>query len=179
MGPGVLHKARAKAGYPPLAHHVHPSGSILRRRENASHFSIARAYAPPNHAPVYKYNAFGNERKPCDTDPNPFRYCGEYWDANIEEYYLRARTYQPGNGRFTSEDPARSGSNWYSYCGGNPVNLSDPSGLKSKHRYISSDELSEKQKGSQKNEAASVSASFIAVLNNRSPAFAAARSATQ
>ncbi len=91
--------------------HPHAHGDVVQRLgENQ------------NHAPVYKYDAFGNERKPCDTDPNPFRYCGEYWDKETQEIYLRARQYQPGNGRFTSEDPARSGSNWYAYCDGNPVN---------------------------------------------------------
>ena len=28
-----------------------------------------------------------------------------------------------------TEDPIRDGLNWYSYCGGNPVNAWDPSGL--------------------------------------------------
>ena len=32
-------------------------------------------------------------------------------------------------GRFTTEDPVRSGENWYSYCGGNPVMFLDPMGL--------------------------------------------------
>ena len=29
-------------------------------------------------APQYRYDAFGNEKDPKDTDPNPFRYCGDY-----------------------------------------------------------------------------------------------------
>ena len=32
-------------------------------------------------------------------------------------------------GRFITEDPAKDGLNWYSYCGGNPVNFVDPWGL--------------------------------------------------
>ena len=43
--------------------------------------------------------------------------------------YLRARYYDSENGRFISEDPAKDGYNWYSYCGGNPVMFVDPSGL--------------------------------------------------
>ena len=38
-------------------------------------------------------------------DTNPFRYCGEYYDNETESIYLRARNYDPGIGRFTSEDP--------------------------------------------------------------------------
>ena len=37
----------------------------------------------------------------------------------------------PEIGAFISEDPARDGVNWYSYCGGNPVGMVDPSGLNS------------------------------------------------
>jgi hypothetical protein len=32
-------------------------------------------------------------------------------------------------GRFTSEDPARDGANWYAYCGNNPLAFMDPTGL--------------------------------------------------
>ena len=31
--------------------------------------------------------------------------------------------------RFTQEDPAKDGLNWYAYCGNNPVNFVDPWGL--------------------------------------------------
>ena len=34
-----------------------------------------------------------------------------------------------GTGRFSAEDPVRSGGNWYAYCGNNPVTLIDPLGL--------------------------------------------------
>lgn len=80
----------------------------------------------------YEYDAFGNEINPNSNDNNPFRYCGEYWDSETGSIYLRARYYSPGAGRFTTEDPIRDGSNWYSYCGGNPVAFWDPSGLKGK-----------------------------------------------
>jgi hypothetical protein len=29
----------------------------------------------------YDYDAFGNEKDPDENDTNPFRYCGEYYDA--------------------------------------------------------------------------------------------------
>ena len=52
----------------------------------------------------YNYDAFGNERNPSAADPNPFRYCGEYWDNETGTYYLRARYYAPDIGRFTQQD---------------------------------------------------------------------------
>ena len=42
--------------------------------------------------------------------------------------YLRVRIYNPGTGRFTTEDPARDGMNWYIYANNNPVKFKDPSG---------------------------------------------------
>ena len=53
---------------------------------------------------TYDYDAFGVEKNPVATDANPFRYCGEYLDFETNTYYLRARYYDPGIGRFTSED---------------------------------------------------------------------------
>jgi len=42
--------------------------------------------------------------------------------------YMRARYYDPGCGRFISEDPGDDGQNWYGYSGDNPVNTVDDSG---------------------------------------------------
>ncbi len=78
---------------------------------------------------TYAYDAFGVELSPVSSDANPFRYCSEYFDAESGDYYLRARYYAPGLGRFLSEDPVRDGDNWYVYCFGNPIRFIDPSGL--------------------------------------------------
>ena len=77
---------------------------------------------------TYNYDAFGVEQDKVSNDTNPFRYCGEYYDKETDNIYLRARYYAPLQGRFTTEDPAEDGLNWYSYCGGNPVAFVDPSG---------------------------------------------------
>ena len=77
----------------------------------------------------YTYDAFGVEQDASDGDANPFRYCGEQYDSETGNYYLRARYYSPEVGRFTQEDPIMDGLNWYTYCAGNPVAQSDPTGL--------------------------------------------------
>ena len=77
----------------------------------------------------YTYDAFGNEENPVATDANPFRYAGEYYDANTGTYYLRARYYDPVVGRFTQEDPIEDGANWYVYCYNSPTIYVDFWGL--------------------------------------------------
>ena len=78
---------------------------------------------------TYEYDAFGVEDDIDDSDSNPWRYCGEYYDKETKELYLRARYYDSATGTFTQEDPIKDGNNWYSYCMGNPVVFTDPSGL--------------------------------------------------
>ena len=77
---------------------------------------------------TYRYDAFGVERDPDEADANPFRYCGEYYDRETGAYYLRARNYAPGLGRFSQEDPVRSSLYRYVYCANNPVMFIDPTG---------------------------------------------------
>ena len=103
-----------------------------------------------NSTHMYEYDAFGNERNPNPNDPNPFRYCGEYWDSEIQSYYLRARYMNPTIGRFSQEDPywhignmifdnciggvpsitaIMQSINLYVYAINNPITWVDPSGL--------------------------------------------------
>ena len=83
---------------------------------------------------TYEYDSFGNEVKPEEKDDNPFRYCGEYYDKETGEVYLRARYYQPGKGRFltrdtyTGEEDEPESLHLYAYCGNDGVNAWDPSG---------------------------------------------------
>ena len=53
---------------------------------------------------------------------------GHVSDAETGLVYMRARYYDPSNGRFVSEDSGRQGSNWLVYCGNNPVNSVDLNG---------------------------------------------------
>lgn len=64
---------------------------------------------------------------------NPYAFTSREWEEESGDYYLRARYYDPSSGRFLSEDPLyfKSGNpNFYSYVMGNPVSLTDPTGLK-------------------------------------------------
>lgn len=83
---------------------------------------------------TYEYDSFGNEVKPEKKDENPYRYCGEYYDKETEEVYLRARYYQPSVGRFITRDTYTGESNeplslhLYTYCANDGVNMVDSSG---------------------------------------------------
>ena len=83
---------------------------------------------------TYEYDSFGNEVKPEKKDENPYRYCGEYYDKETEEVYLRARYYEPGVGRFITRDTYTGESDeplslhLYTYCENDGVNMVDPSG---------------------------------------------------
>ena len=77
----------------------------------------------------YTYDAFGVILTSTETVENPFTYAGYWYDSETGLYYLMARYYNPVNGRFLSEDPARDGYNWYVYCDDNPAKHIDPSGL--------------------------------------------------
>ena len=65
----------------------------------------------------------------------PFRYRGYVYDTETGWYYLQSRYYDPSIGRFISADVYLStgqgvvGHNSYAYCGNNPVNKLDPSGM--------------------------------------------------
>jgi RHS repeat-associated protein len=53
---------------------------------------------------------------------------GHITDTETGLIYMQARYYDPGLGRFISEDPEGSGDNWYIYRSDNPTNLTDPDG---------------------------------------------------
>ncbi|RYG98245.1 MAG: RHS repeat-associated core domain-containing protein [Alphaproteobacteria bacterium] len=58
-------------------------------------------------------------------------YCGSLGHRKDEEtglIYMRARYYDPQAGRFTSQDPAMHGLNWFAYCGNDPINRVDKTG---------------------------------------------------
>jgi len=82
----------------------------------------------------YTYEPFGEAIDTDVTLENPFMFTGQYYDAEIEEYYLRARQYNPQIARFTSRDPVRGKFrepltlHRYLYCQNDPINRVDLNG---------------------------------------------------
>jgi len=91
-----------------------------------------------NAANAYTYTPFGGfyEGQCVENIDNPFKFTGQWYDAEIDQYYLRARMYDPAMMRFTARDSIR-GENTepltlhkYLYCGNEPLNRIDPTGNK-------------------------------------------------
>ncbi len=83
---------------------------------------------------TYSYDAYGMLLNSTGTRENPYLYRGEQYDSDLSAYYLRARYYQPGMGRFLTTDFVEGFVNnpvslhKYMYAKHDPVNYIDPSG---------------------------------------------------
>ncbi|WP_020405643.1 tandem-95 repeat protein [Hahella ganghwensis] len=82
----------------------------------------------------YQYDAFGILLASTGSTENDYRYTGEQYDAGLDQYYLRARYYDQGVGRFTQMDTyqGRKGEpltlHKYLYAHADSINGTDPSG---------------------------------------------------
>ena len=87
----------------------------------------------------YQYDAFGIPLETTEQLNNRIRYTGQQYDELTEQYYLRARYYNPVAGRFMQEDVYQGdGLNLYAYCGNNPVVYDDPSGWSNQQNGLNS-----------------------------------------
>jgi RHS repeat-associated protein len=80
---------------------------------------------------TYDFDAYGNRlASSTGTTYNPFGYTGQYTDAESGLLYLRARYYDPSTQQFLTVDPIVAQTEQaYAYAGGNPTNLTDPTGM--------------------------------------------------
>ena len=82
----------------------------------------------------YDYAAFGDLLQAIPTPLSNYLYTGQRYDVTADQYYLRAREYDPTVGRFLSRDtwPLDTWNpvelNRYVYAAGNPVTWGDPTG---------------------------------------------------
>lgn len=121
----VIATAREEAGVEGYYYyHKDPTGSTTNLR-NAEGTSIVS----------YQYTDFGETSIYGDTDfYNEICYNGAIYDESTGLYYLSARYYAPGDGRFLTRDSYRGNATnpttWhlYTYCANNPINYDDPSG---------------------------------------------------
>ena len=83
---------------------------------------------------AYGYEAFGEVDYSLGTVENNYLFTGEQYDNNVGFYYLRARFYNPSNGRFVNMDTFAGmqfepkSLHKYLYTHAGPINNIDPSG---------------------------------------------------
>ncbi len=117
---------------------------ISQRRSSASHYYLFDALgstrlltdASQNVAESLLYDAWGSLITAAPTMAVPFRWVGELGYLFVPattDYYIRARVYQPGIGRWTSKDPldvlSILASSKYAYALSRLTILTDASGL--------------------------------------------------
>ncbi|WP_411347183.1 RHS repeat-associated core domain-containing protein [Paenibacillus sp. WLX2291] len=82
----------------------------------------------------YQYDEWGSLTQQKETVGNEFKYAGETYDAETGLYYLKARYYDPAQGRFLNEDTYEGeinnplSLNVYTYVHNNTLIHADPTG---------------------------------------------------
>jgi len=131
----------------PLAR-IESSGTVRYYHADALGSIIALTDETGTEVTQYSYEPFGSVNISGEISDNPFQYTGRENDGT-GLYYYRARYYDSKLQRFISEDPIRleyldinfnvydksiekpyGGANLYLYVEDNPINLSDPLGLR-------------------------------------------------
>ena len=121
------------------SYHLGAGMEAFRRGQELSYYhrdeQLSTTFITGGHGDVqnsYQYDAFGMSLGTTEKLNNRIRYTGQQYDELTEQYYLRARYYNPVAGRFMQEDVYQGdGLNLYAYCGNNPVVYYDPSGYAS------------------------------------------------
>jgi len=76
--------------------------------------------------------AFGETTEAITIKSNKLRFPGQYYDSETGLHYNYYRYYDPRTGRYVTADPIglNGGINVYAYVNNDPINYSDPSGLR-------------------------------------------------
>lgn len=122
-GPQIL--ARMSADGSQRYYHTNHVGSVVALTDETGAITDRYVYTP-----------FGVPTSREGTTPNPLTYVGGFGVTTEADslYYMRARFYDPGTGRFLSKDPLTGSSlepvtfNQYLYADNCPTNLVDPTG---------------------------------------------------
>ena len=118
------------------SYHLGMGIDALQRGKELSYYhrdeQLNTAFITSRHGELqnsYLYDAFGMQLETAEKFHNRIRYTGQQYDNLTEQYYLRARYYNPVLGRFMQEDTYwGDGLNLYAYCSNNPVVYYDTSG---------------------------------------------------
>ncbi|NUW71977.1 RHS domain-containing protein [Vibrio mediterranei] len=97
------------------------------------HLGTPQALTDESGATVWKasYSPFGKATVTTEQIKFNLRFPGQYYDAETGLHYNWHRYYDPSLGRYLQSDPLglHAGVDTYGYVNGNPLSLSDPTGL--------------------------------------------------
>jgi RHS repeat-associated protein len=113
-----------------LRYHLDPMGNVAFLLDSAGDGIERYTYDAFGHPTVTDWN--GENPRPYSWYGNRFMFTGREYFAGLGIYDYRNRFYHPILGRFLQSDPigfAGGDANLFRYCGGDPVNWIDPSGL--------------------------------------------------
>lgn len=77
----------------------------------------------------FSYDIFGTPVQGSFTELSFKGFAGKSYSKTTGLYDFGYRDYSPSSASFTSSDPVRDGTNWFSYCHSDPLNFIDPTGL--------------------------------------------------
>lgn len=118
-GNGLVSMSQTGTTGGPFYYHVNGQGSVLALTNAAGTTQWTYGYQPYGLASATKLDPAA--------PTNPMGWIGQYTAAGSATTLLRARSYDPLTGRFTSPDPAGTG-DLYGYGNDNPLVYSDPNG---------------------------------------------------
>ena len=138
----VLEEEHTRGGLSATTSYVYGDALISAATEGSTHYYHTDGLGSVRHlsdasgalTDSYTYDAYGLLTTSSGTTVNPYLYRGEQYDADLDAYSLRARSYQPGTGRFLTTDPVEGFGmdpvrlHRYIYGNNDPVTMFDPSG---------------------------------------------------
>ena len=98
---------------------VNSSGSVIERY----------VYTPYGQVQVYHTFNWSDTPNSVSSVGNTILFGCMNLDPVTGLYHTQTRWYEPATGTFIMRDPAQADANLYRFCGDNPVNYVDPSGL--------------------------------------------------